>query len=358
MKKLFVLAIAILVLAGLARAGTLTLVKPNGGETWAPGSDRLVLWTATGISGNIKLILYRNGARLGRIAAGLSANAGSCAWITGQYEGGMAPEGDGYTIRVQTVDDSLTDSSDAPFSIRTTATPAGTGQTVTKLSDRKVQALKPEVRPELSKATSLPLALKILRIERIDPAVLPNTVGPSASAFGQGFKASQPERTYLVAETVSYSQQFKLDVLAWSDGRIDFRRNQWMTPGDYLVYVGYERPGGYDAISNKVPLRIEASEYSYINFVQPGSIITGEAEHPIEIHGLGFNKPHDSRGATVWFNGIPRPVNVDSWNDGLVSGHFSTLLIPGSTKCEIVVHHIKNGVTHYSNRQIFYVNPR
>ena len=51
MKKFLVLAIAILVLAGSVRAGTLTLVKPNGGETWAPGSDRLILWTAVGISG-------------------------------------------------------------------------------------------------------------------------------------------------------------------------------------------------------------------------------------------------------------------------------------------------------------------
>jgi len=359
MKKLFVLAIAILILAGLARAGTLTLVKPNGGETWAPGSDRLILWTAAGISGNIKLVLYRNGARLGRIAAGLSANAGSYPWIAGQYEGGTAPEGAGYTIRVQTVDDSLNDSSDAPFTIGTTSTSGGTGQTVTKLSDRKVQALKPEVKPGLSGATTQPvLALKILRIERIEPAVLLNIVGPSASAFGQGFKASPPERTYLVAEKVSYSQQFKLNVTSWSDGRIDFSRNQWMTPDDYLVYLGYEQPGGYDAISNKVPLRIEASEYSYINFVQPGSIITGEAEHQIEIHGLGFNKPHDSRGATVWFNGIPRPVTIASWSDGLVHGRFSTLLIPGGTKCEIVVHHIKDGVIRYSNRATFYVNPR
>jgi hypothetical protein len=356
MKKLFVLAIAILVLAGSVRAGTLTLVKPNGGETWAPGSDRLILWTAVGISGNVKLVLYRNGARLGRIAAGLSAGAGSCDWIAGQYEGGTAPEGDGYTIRVQTVDDSLTDSSDAPFAIGATATPGGTGQTVTKLSDRKVQLAK----ADLAKATIQQphLALKILHVDRIEPAVLLNTIGSSGSAFGQGFNASQPVRTNLVAETVSYSQQFKLNVTAWSDGRIDFTRNQMMTPGDYLVYLGFEQPGGYDPISNKVPLRIEASEYSYINFVQPGSIVTGEAEHPIEIHGLGFNKPHDSRGATVWFNGIPRPVSVVSWSDGLVHGHFSTLLIPAATKCEIVVHHIKDGVTRYSNRATFYVNPR
>ena len=127
----------------------------------------------------------------------MSAGAGSYAWIAGQYEGGTAPEGDGYTIRVQTVDDSLTDSSDAPFAIGTTATPGGTGQTVTKLSDRKVQLAK----AELAKATiQQPMALKILHVERIEPAVLLNTVGLSGSAFGQGFNASQPVRTNLVAE--------------------------------------------------------------------------------------------------------------------------------------------------------------
>ncbi len=355
MKKFFALAVTIMVVAGLAQAATLKLVKPNGGETWAPGSDQQVLWTADGITGNVKLILYRNGSRLGRIAGGLSAGAGTYTWTTGQYEGGTAPEGAGYTIRVQTVDDSLNDGSDAPFTIGTAGTGSGMAQPKPRPGPNDLHLAK----PDLSKVTTQPqLAVKIPRINRIDPAFLLNTFGPSASAFGQGFGATQPERTYLVAETVVYSRQFKLNVSAWTDGQITFSRDQWMTPGDYKVYVAYEQPGPYRPLSNQIPFRIEASEYSYINFVQPGSIITGESQHPIEIHGFGFNKPHDSRGATVWFNGIPRPVTVVFWSDGLIRGSFSTLLIPPVTRCEIVVHHIKDGVRYYSNREIFFVNPR
>jgi hypothetical protein len=356
MKKILSLAIAIMILSGLAQAASLKLVKPNGGEKWAPGSNQQVLWTSDGVTAKVKLILYRNGSKLGRIVSGLNAGAGSYGWTAGNHEGGIAPAGDGYTIRVQTLDDAVKDESDASFSIAEAGTSSGgSTQVVTRQSDREVHLAKPELSlPNYQQAA----VAKILRIDRIEPAVLLNTFGSSASVIGQGFSATQPARTYLVAETVAYSRQFKLNVSAWSDGRIDFSRNQLMSPDDYLVFVGYEQPRIYDPISNKLPLRIEASEYSYINSIQPGSIITGEAQHEIEIGGFGFAKPHDSRGATVWFNGIPRPISVVSWSDTLIRGHFSTLLIPPATRCEIVVHHIKDGVTHYSNREIFYVNPR
>lgn len=355
MKKFFSLAVAILILSGLAQAGTLKMVKPNGGENWESGSSRQIFWTANGIAEKVKLILYRNGSRLGRIAGGLNAAAGAYSWTTGSYEGGVAPDGDGYTIAVQTADDAVSDRSDAPFSIGAAATPGGTGQTVTKLSDRKVQFVK----PDLSKATpQAPLVAKIPRIERIDPSFLSNAGWALACAHGQAFGATRAQLgqyVYLWAE--ANSVRYKLNATDWQDTRICFSRDPLMKPGDYLVYIADERPQ-FSPLTNKVPFRIEASEYSYINFVQPGSIITGEAQHPIEIHGFDFNKPHDSRGATVWFNGIPRPVTVESWSDGLVRGRFSTLLIPPATRCEIVVHHIQAGVTHYSNRETFYVNPR
>ena len=352
MKKFFTLAVAIMVLAGLAQAGTLKLVKPNGGETWAPGSERLILWTADGITGNVKLILYRNGSRLGRIAAGLSAGAGSYAWTTGNYEGGTAPEGNGYTIRVQTVDDSLNDVSDAPFTIGTAGTGSGMVQPKPRPGPNDLHLAK----PDLSKvATQVPLAVMIPRIDRIDPSFLSNAGWAQACAYGQAFGATRGQYIYLWAE--ANSVRYKLNATSWQDAKICFSRDPMMKPGDYLVYIADERPQ-FASITNKVPFRIEASEYSYVNFVQPGSIITGESQHLIEIHGFGFNKPNESRGATVWFNGIPRPVTVESWSDGLIRGRFSTLLIPPATRCEIVVHHILDGVTRYSNREIFYVNPR
>lgn len=354
MKKVFCLMIAIVILVGIAQAGTLKLVKPNGGEKWEPGKIQQIRWTADGISPKVKLILYRNGAKLGRIVGGLNAGAGVYDWTVGTFVGGIAANGDGYKVWVQTIDDMVSDESDAPFSIAEAGTSGGGLQVMTQRDLANVHV----ARPDMSQVTQQTAVARFTRIDRIEPGVLANAFGPSASAIGQGFGATQPARTCLVAETMSYSRQYKLNVSAWSDGKIDFSRNQGMTPGDYQVYIGYEQPRIYEPISNKVPLRIEASEYSYINSISPSSIITGEAQHEIEIGGFGFAKPHDSCGATVWFNGIPRPVTVVSWSDGLIRGRFSTLLIPPATRCEIVVHHIKDGVTYYSNREIFFVNPR
>jgi hypothetical protein len=356
MKKFFCLGLGVIMATGLVLAGTLKLDKPNGGEKWELGKVQQIQWTANGIGQKLRLVLLKNGARVGRIAGGLNASPGSYSWTVGNYEGGVAAKGDGFKVCVMTVDETVQDESDASFSIDEVGTGSGgSTQAVTLLSDREVYLAKPKLSLPNNQQVSV---AKILRIDRIEPGVLTNAYGPSASAIGQGFSANQPVRTCLVAEAVVYHQQFKLNVSAWSDGKITFSRNQWMTPGDYQVYIGYEQPGMYQSISNQVPLRIEPSEYSYISLINPGTGIPGEQEFEVEITGLGFNKPHNSRGATLWFNNIPRPLSVTSWSDTLIRGHVSTLLIPASTECEFVVHHIKDGVTHYSNRMHFFINPR
>jgi hypothetical protein len=115
-------------------AGTpapLQLTAPNGGETWGRKSSQLITWNAPALAEKLKILLYRNGAKLGVVATGINPAAGSYSWVTGKYNSTCAPAGSGYTIRLQSqVDPGLFDASDASFSIGS-GTPSGGGITVT-----------------------------------------------------------------------------------------------------------------------------------------------------------------------------------------------------------------------------------
>jgi hypothetical protein len=64
----------------------------------------------------VKLVLYRNGQNVGGIVQNLPANQGTYAWAVGQYQGGPAPAGGGYSIRIRTMDNGPYKDS-LPFSI-------------------------------------------------------------------------------------------------------------------------------------------------------------------------------------------------------------------------------------------------
>ncbi len=95
----------------------LRLTSPNGGESWAIGSARTVTWKAAGITGNVRLVLYRGGTKLGTIASGIAASAGSYSWTAGSYSGGTAVPGGDYRIKIAASDNSAGDVSDATFSL-------------------------------------------------------------------------------------------------------------------------------------------------------------------------------------------------------------------------------------------------
>lgn len=95
----------------------LNLTSPNGGETWQLGRVQPVTWSADGISGNVKLVLFQNGVKKGNIVTDLHAAGGTYSWTVGSFVGGIAGAGNGYSIRVITMDGLYKDESDAPFSI-------------------------------------------------------------------------------------------------------------------------------------------------------------------------------------------------------------------------------------------------
>jgi len=95
----------------------LTLISPNGSEHWTLQKTKSITWTAVNYKGTVSLVLYKGTDRLGNIATGISAAAGSHAWTVGQYIGGKAVSGTNYRVYVRSTDNTLADSSDGYFSL-------------------------------------------------------------------------------------------------------------------------------------------------------------------------------------------------------------------------------------------------
>ncbi len=96
---------------------TLTLTAPVGGESWGLGAVQNITWTSTGITGNIRILLWKGGVKLGDIARNVPAADGSFAWTVGNYIGGTAALGSDYTVKIRTEDGQADDSNNGPFSI-------------------------------------------------------------------------------------------------------------------------------------------------------------------------------------------------------------------------------------------------
>jgi len=97
---------------------SLRLSSPNGGEIWPLGSKRNITWAANGISSNVKLVLFKSGVKVGNIIVDIPANSSPYNWTVGSYIGGTAVAGDGYIVRVISMDGVCRDDSDGPFVIQ------------------------------------------------------------------------------------------------------------------------------------------------------------------------------------------------------------------------------------------------
>lgn len=95
----------LLVFSGLAFGQQFVVTSPKGGDGWLLGSHHDITWTFSNIPGStsLKLLLFRNGDKVGTIAEGVpvgSNGAGVYAWHAGAYVGGTA-SGDGYQVRIR-----------------------------------------------------------------------------------------------------------------------------------------------------------------------------------------------------------------------------------------------------------------
>lgn len=96
----------------------ITVSSPNGGEAWQIGTSRDITWSSAGLTGNIKITLYRYGVLLGVIADNIDPAVGHYLWTVGQHSGGAAPAGSGYKIKIKEKSTAFADSSDATFTLQ------------------------------------------------------------------------------------------------------------------------------------------------------------------------------------------------------------------------------------------------
>jgi hypothetical protein len=117
MKRIIFVLSACFVLAAGSSAASLTVTSPNGNENWVGGSTHLITWTATGVAGKVKLVLFKAGVKLGDIGSDVTASLQSYSWVVGSYDAGTAPPAGDYKIKVRTLDNTLSDMSDGTFTI-------------------------------------------------------------------------------------------------------------------------------------------------------------------------------------------------------------------------------------------------
>jgi len=117
MKKSFCLFVLVGCLLTPLAAQTIKVDSPNGGEPMVLGDKWQIKWTATNVSGNVKIQLIKpGGAIIGVIAPNLAPGGSPFPWTVGQTNNGTAAAGD-YKIRVMALDGSASDGSDKAFTI-------------------------------------------------------------------------------------------------------------------------------------------------------------------------------------------------------------------------------------------------
>jgi hypothetical protein len=96
---------------------SITVLTPNGGETWAIGTTQTIRWTSSGVSGNVKIEVSRNGGASWATLFSSTTNDGVQTWKVSKPATTQA------RIRVSSVKNpSVADTSNANFTIKIKAT--------------------------------------------------------------------------------------------------------------------------------------------------------------------------------------------------------------------------------------------
>ncbi len=114
MKKLFLITTVVLLSFSAIGQTSLTVINPNGGETWQTGGTALIQWVSTNLTGPIKIDLYRNGAFYMVICPQAPATSASFTW---NVPLNVIP-GNNFKVKVMGLTSAaMYDFSDAPFTI-------------------------------------------------------------------------------------------------------------------------------------------------------------------------------------------------------------------------------------------------
>ncbi len=105
MKKSVLILLAVFFLTCNLLADGIALISPNGGEKWKKGSMKQISWTATGLSHDMKIFLFKDDKKVGIIADNVTYNPAknsySIPWKVGEYIGGIEGPGTQYKIKIK-----------------------------------------------------------------------------------------------------------------------------------------------------------------------------------------------------------------------------------------------------------------
>ncbi len=96
---------------------TIRVTQPNAPENWPIRASRSITWEYSGVSGNVKLLLFRGETEVGIIATNLPMAVRTYSWQVGQTDRGYATPGSNYKIKAKVMGQPIADFSDRPFTI-------------------------------------------------------------------------------------------------------------------------------------------------------------------------------------------------------------------------------------------------
>jgi len=104
MKIVPIVFILALILPSALAGQTLTLVNPDAEEYYPRGGSTRIIWQCSGLQGSARLLLFQGSTSLGIIADNLPLSPAKYVWTVGQFQGGMAPAGNNYHVRIRVID--------------------------------------------------------------------------------------------------------------------------------------------------------------------------------------------------------------------------------------------------------------
>jgi hypothetical protein len=104
MKRTWMIFLLVILTALPALAAAITVKTPAAGDNLEIDAVKAVTWTYAGLPSTtkVKVVLWRNGSNLGTLVQDLAIGQGSYDWKVGTY-----PVGPGYSVRVRTMDNSV-----------------------------------------------------------------------------------------------------------------------------------------------------------------------------------------------------------------------------------------------------------
>jgi hypothetical protein len=117
MKKICFVYLLVFIWAAVTFAAEITVILPNGGEKWVLGETKVIRWRTVDLTNNIKIVLFKDGNRLGPIVNNIDPSTGLYSWTVGTYQGGKALTGSGFKIKIKELNTPINDLSDGGFEI-------------------------------------------------------------------------------------------------------------------------------------------------------------------------------------------------------------------------------------------------